>query len=134
VWPFSGTSVSFTAPLGLRDHGYILMLDPNRVVAEMRRKDPGKVPDRCWSAFVARCAAIGLALQSSEQTDRQTAAHWECCGAGDSASTAHTTNSTAAAQHPNASEIGSALGGRPGKYGRACATFAVTPAREPNVG
>lgn len=51
-----------TAAVGLRDTGFVLLLDPHTVVARLRRETPELVPDRWWSAFVARCADIGVSL------------------------------------------------------------------------
>jgi hypothetical protein len=51
-----------TARLGLREHGYVLLLDPHQVVASIREKNPDRVPERWWTAFVARCGAVGIRL------------------------------------------------------------------------
>jgi hypothetical protein len=51
-----------TARLGLREHGFVLLLDPHPVVMAIREKSPERVPERWWTAFVARCGAIGLNL------------------------------------------------------------------------
>lgn len=49
-----------SAPSGLRDHGFILLLDPHRVVTNIRTKKPDQVPDSWWSAFQNRCTNIGI--------------------------------------------------------------------------
>jgi hypothetical protein len=54
------------APLGLREFGYVLLLDPHHVIAKMYYKKPGKVPPHWWTAFVARCGTIGITLQSKD--------------------------------------------------------------------
>jgi hypothetical protein len=48
--------------VGLRDVGFILLLDPHVVVARLRQESPDLVPERWWTAFVSRCADIGVQL------------------------------------------------------------------------
>lgn len=48
--------------LGPRTHGVLLLLDPHAVVYQLREKDPKRVPDAWWSAFQARCRAVGIVL------------------------------------------------------------------------
>jgi hypothetical protein len=56
-----------TAPLGLREFGFLLLLDPHHVIAKMHYKKPGSVPSHWWTAFVARCSAVGIALPSKDE-------------------------------------------------------------------
>ena len=51
-----------TARLGLREHGFVLLLDPHPILAAMQRHKPDSIPERWWTAFTARCAAIGIPL------------------------------------------------------------------------
>lgn len=46
--------------LGPRTHGVLLLLDPHVVVQNLREKSPASVPDNWWSAFQARCRAVGI--------------------------------------------------------------------------
>lgn len=57
-----------TAENGLRDHGFVLLLDPHRVVARIRAEQPKKIPGRWWSAFQARCSAVGVPLTITPST------------------------------------------------------------------
>jgi hypothetical protein len=47
-------------PNGNIQYGYILLLDPHKVVKELHAK--GKVPDDWWGAYVKRAAAIKMTL------------------------------------------------------------------------
>lgn len=49
-----------TAPLGVREFGYVLLLDPHPVVANMRNKS--NFPDGWWTTFLSRCAMAGIAI------------------------------------------------------------------------
>jgi hypothetical protein len=49
-----------TAANGLRDNGFVLLLDPHQVVGRIRAETPSEVPDRWWSAFQSRCANVGI--------------------------------------------------------------------------
>jgi hypothetical protein len=51
-----------SAPVGMRDHGFLLLLDPHAAVVRLRKESPSAIPERWWTAFVARCANIGVAL------------------------------------------------------------------------
>jgi hypothetical protein len=51
-----------TKAVGLRDVGFILLLDPHAVVSRLRHEKPDLVPDRWWTAFVSRCSEIGVQL------------------------------------------------------------------------
>lgn len=54
-----------TAPLGVRECGFILLLDPHRVVMKLRERKPQLIPEQWWTAFVARCSAAGIPLDFS---------------------------------------------------------------------
>lgn len=47
-------------PLGLRPHGYVLLLNPHTVLWAIRARQPEAIPEYWWSAFEARCSAVGL--------------------------------------------------------------------------
>ncbi|HEX4478402.1 MAG TPA: hypothetical protein VH142_25140, partial [Polyangiaceae bacterium] len=51
-----------TAAVGMRDNRFVLLLDPHAVLAGLRKQRPEAVPDRWWSAFVSRCATVGIQL------------------------------------------------------------------------
>jgi hypothetical protein len=51
-----------TAPLGVRDFGYVLLVDPHQVVCDMRARSPESVPPAWWTAFGARCSTAGIEL------------------------------------------------------------------------
>jgi hypothetical protein len=51
-----------TAKLGLREHGFILLLNPHNFASKLRKNRPRDVPDSWWSAFQARCTNIGVPL------------------------------------------------------------------------
>ncbi len=51
-----------TARLGLREHGFVLLLDPHPIVTAIREADPQRVPEHWWTAFTARCGAVGIRL------------------------------------------------------------------------
>ena len=48
--------------LGAREFGHVLLVDPHRAVLELWAKDPTRISDEWWSAFQARCSAIGIEL------------------------------------------------------------------------
>lgn len=49
-------------PVGIREFGYVLLVDPNRAVVALREAQPDRVPERWWTVFVARCGAAGIPL------------------------------------------------------------------------
>ena len=49
-----------TAPLGVREFGYVLLVNPHPVVARLRAH--ARFPDGWWSTFQARCAMAGIEL------------------------------------------------------------------------
>ncbi|MDX2088301.1 MAG: hypothetical protein SFX73_10645 [Kofleriaceae bacterium] len=51
--------------VGLRDFGAVLLPDPHAILRRIREKEPSRIPDRWWSAFEARCAAVGIRLAES---------------------------------------------------------------------
>jgi hypothetical protein len=56
-------------PNGLREIGYILILNPLDVCADLRKKDPKKVPDEWWNAFRKRAKEIGAIIPKQEQAE-----------------------------------------------------------------
>jgi hypothetical protein len=60
-----------TKAVGLRDVGFILLLDPHAVVSRLRHEKPDLVPERWSTAFVSRCSEIGVQL--APQADAATA-------------------------------------------------------------
>jgi len=48
------------APRGTKRHGYILLLDPHKVVKQLH--DKGKVSAEWWGAYIQRAAEIGYSL------------------------------------------------------------------------
>jgi hypothetical protein len=48
------------APNGSRKQGYILLVDPHKVVKRLRSE--GKIPDEWWGAYTKRASEIGYAL------------------------------------------------------------------------
>jgi hypothetical protein len=49
-----------SAPNGSRKRGYVLLLDPHRVVKKL--KDDGKINPEWWGAYTKRASEIGYAL------------------------------------------------------------------------
>jgi hypothetical protein len=56
-----------TSAVGMRDYGFVLLVDPHRVVADLYEKAPERIPERWWTAFNARCAAVGVRLRTQPQ-------------------------------------------------------------------
>jgi hypothetical protein len=52
-------------PLGNREFGFVLLLDPHRTVLALRANKPSSVPRNWWTAFVARCGSVGISLEPS---------------------------------------------------------------------
>ncbi len=53
-------------PSGNRKVGFILLINPLIVCCEMRYKEPDRVPDAWWTAFLARASEIGARLPIDE--------------------------------------------------------------------
>jgi hypothetical protein len=51
-------------PLGNREFGFVLLLDPHRAVMHLASQKPEAISPAWWSAFVARCTTIGINLTS----------------------------------------------------------------------
>lgn len=66
-----GLGLLRTARLGLREHGFVLLLDPHLVVAGIRDQNPDSVPERWWTAFVSRCGNIGIRLPGDVGPEEQ---------------------------------------------------------------
>lgn len=49
-------------PIGSREFGAVLLLDPHRVVVRLRQAENSRVPEAWWTAFAARCGDIGIDL------------------------------------------------------------------------
>ncbi len=47
---------------GIREYGFVLLLDPIRVCVQLRHKPRSRVPDEWWHSFVARADAVGAGL------------------------------------------------------------------------
>jgi hypothetical protein len=48
------------APYGSKKQGYILLVDPHKVVKKL--KDDGKLPPEWWGAYTKRASEIGFTL------------------------------------------------------------------------
>jgi hypothetical protein len=48
------------APYGSRKQGYILLVDPHKIVKKL--KEEGKIPNEWWGAYTKRASEIGYAL------------------------------------------------------------------------
>jgi hypothetical protein len=51
-----------TAPIGVHQLGYALLIDPHAVAAGLHQVSPQRFPDSWWTAFEARCSKVGIAL------------------------------------------------------------------------
>lgn len=49
-----------TAPLGVREFGYVLLVDPHQVVVNLRAQ--ARLSELWWTTFLARCAMAGIEL------------------------------------------------------------------------
>lgn len=49
-------------PIGSREYGLVLLLDPHRVVVALKAMKDSRVPESWWTAFTSRCADIGIDL------------------------------------------------------------------------
>ena len=49
-----------TRARGLKDRGWLLLVDPHPVVARLHEEDPTRFPDRWMEVFLHRCSEIGL--------------------------------------------------------------------------
>lgn len=55
----------WSKPKGAREHGYILLRDPHRVVVELSRI-PDLIDAKLWTFFKTRCIEIGISLDRYE--------------------------------------------------------------------
>lgn len=51
-----------SSPIGSREFGFVLLLDPHRTVANIRYTKPGVIREDWWSIFAARCASVGIPM------------------------------------------------------------------------
>jgi len=61
------------ASVGLREFGVVLLLDPHQVLMRIRKDDPSRIADTWWHAFVAKCASVGIALESDSDREARRA-------------------------------------------------------------
>jgi len=54
-----------SAPMGLRESAFVLLLDPHRVLATIRSATPDRISNGWWSAFEVRCANAGIPLTTT---------------------------------------------------------------------
>jgi hypothetical protein len=65
-----------SSPLGTREFGHVLLIDPHRAVAALRQSRPSDI-SRAWSsAFDARCISIGIPSSTTTE-EAQTGEHDE---------------------------------------------------------
>ncbi|MHB1155709.1 MAG: hypothetical protein ACYC26_02610 [Phycisphaerales bacterium] len=62
IWELQKLGFVEIKPQGLRDIGYVMLVDPIKVCVEKRKRSPKDVPDEWWNAFVARADEIGASL------------------------------------------------------------------------
>jgi len=58
------------ASVGLREFGVVLLLDPHQVLIRIREEEPSRIADTWWHAFVAKCASIGIDLETKTGGER----------------------------------------------------------------
>jgi hypothetical protein len=61
-----------TKPAGNREIAYILLLNPLRVCAQMRREKRQRVSEEWWNAFVARAKELGATIDLDPQEGGKT--------------------------------------------------------------
>jgi hypothetical protein len=47
----------------------VLLLDPHQAIVNMRARNPNSIREEWWSAFAARCNAIGITLPPANSPD-----------------------------------------------------------------
>jgi hypothetical protein len=62
VWKLHELGFIKVEPAGIREIGYILLLNPLQVCVEVRKRRPQSAPKEWWNAFLQRASEIGAVI------------------------------------------------------------------------